>query len=74
MDAAKVRRIWPKVLLLVMHPTQDDIPAAMTVLRARRRRKGTRRTTVEETPEGAGDPGDPQGSRSGWKWWEWVGN
>ena len=27
----------------------------MTVLRARRRRKGTRRTTVEETPEGAGD-------------------
>ena len=30
----------------------------MTVLRARRRRKGTRRTTVEETPEGAGDPGE----------------
>lgn len=35
---------------------QDDIPAAMAMLRARRRKHKTRgaRRTVEETPEGAG--------------------
>lgn len=37
--------------VITMDAAKDDIPAAMTVLRARRRRKGTRRTTVEETPE-----------------------